>query len=100
MSRVIEDKSEWVFENSHSLIKADAMFSNIAFGFCWIPPESHIYILLYLYFPSAFIIFSAYNRHACSSKNILLQLIRIQTYFDVSGMRAAQAHRANLFISA
>jgi len=23
------------------------MFSNIAFGFCWIPLESHIYILLY-----------------------------------------------------
>ena len=39
MSSVIEDKSEWVFENSHSFIETDAMFSNITFGFCWIPLE-------------------------------------------------------------
>ncbi len=52
MSSVIKDKSEWVFENSNSLIETDAMFSNVTFGFCWIPLESHICILLheYLYF--------------------------------------------------
>lgn len=45
MSCVIEDKSEWVFENCNSFIETDAMFPNIGFGFCWIPLESHTGIL-------------------------------------------------------
>ena len=53
MSCVIEDKSEWVSKNGHSFIETDAMFSDIACGFCWIPLESHIYILLYYDFAPA-----------------------------------------------
>src|SRR3989304_1872363 len=45
MSCVVEDKCERVFENRDCFIEADAMFPNVACGFCGIPLESHIYIL-------------------------------------------------------
>lgn len=44
---VIEDKSEWVFENGHGFIETDTMFSNIPGGFVWVPLEFHVGILLY-----------------------------------------------------
>lgn len=43
MSCVIEDKGEWVFENSNTFIETDTMFSNITRSFCSIPLEPHIY---------------------------------------------------------
>jgi hypothetical protein len=45
---IIKDEREWVFENCHGFIETNALFSNIACGFGWMPLESHVSILLYL----------------------------------------------------
>jgi hypothetical protein len=47
VSIIIEDKCEWVLEDSNGFIEADAMISNIACSLCGVPLESHVDILLY-----------------------------------------------------
>ncbi len=46
MGFVVEDKCKRVFENGHSLIETDIVFSKIALGFGGVLLESHGYILL------------------------------------------------------
>jgi len=39
--QVVKDIGEWIFENSHSLIKTYAVFTKVAGCFLWIPREFH-----------------------------------------------------------